>query len=70
MGNDHPGGLRLPATTVRDERLKIASELLALTLRDTALLPTRQQEDVREAVKRLQAVRQWCQTHRGGGTPG
>jgi hypothetical protein len=57
------GGLRLPATQVRDERLRIASEMLALTLKDTALLPVRQQERVREAVKALQAVRQWCRDH-------
>jgi len=58
-------GRRLPAPQIRDERLKMASELLALTLRETALLPTRQQEDVREAVKRLQAVQRWCKDHTG-----
>jgi hypothetical protein len=65
--HEKPAGLRLPATQIRDERLRIASELLALTLRDTALLPVRQQERVREAVKALQAVQQWCKTHHGGG---
>jgi hypothetical protein len=65
---DYPAGLRLPATQIRDERLKIASELLSLTLKETALLPTRQQEDVREAVKRLQRVQQWCRAHTSGGT--
>jgi hypothetical protein len=57
------GGLRLPATQVRDERLRIAADMLALTLKETAVLPTRQQEDVREAVKRLQAVQHWCKAH-------
>jgi hypothetical protein len=60
---DYPAGLRLPATQVRDERLQIAAEMLALTLKEAALLPTRQQEDVREAVKRLQAVQHWCKAH-------
>jgi hypothetical protein len=70
--HEKPAGLRLPATQIRDERLRIASEMLALTLRDTALLPVRQQERVREAVKALQAVQQWCRDHRhsSAGPPG
>jgi hypothetical protein len=56
-----PAGLRLPARQVRDERLRVSMDLLQLMLRDIAVLPTRQQEDVREAVKRLQRVQQWCQ---------
>lgn len=68
MSDDH-AGLRLPATQVRDERLRIASEMLALTLKDTALLPVRQQQQVRQAVRALQEVQQWCKTHRVGGIP-
>jgi hypothetical protein len=60
---ESPAGLRLPATQVRDERLRISLEMLALTLRDTALLPVREQERVRQAVKALQEVQRWCKTH-------
>jgi hypothetical protein len=67
MREDDYAGLRIPATQVRDERLKIATEMLTLTLRETALLPARQQEDVREAVKRLQAVQEWCKAHHSSG---
>jgi hypothetical protein len=64
MMSDDQAGLRIPAVRVRDERLRIASEMLALTLRDTALLPVRQQQQVRQAVRALQEVTQWCRTHR------
>ena len=63
MSDDH-AGLRIPSAKVRDERLRIASEMLALTLRDTALLPVRQQQQVRQAVRALQEVQQWCRSHR------
>jgi hypothetical protein len=59
-------GLRLPASQVRDERLRIALEMLSLTLRDAAVLPTQQQEQVREAVTALQAVQRWCKAHSNG----
>jgi hypothetical protein len=70
MRDDHPGGLRLPAATVLAERLRIASDMLLLALRDAAVLPTRQQEDVREACKRLAAVQAWCKVHANGRRPG
>lgn len=59
----HPAGWRMPAATIRDQRLKLASDMLALTLRDVATMPTPQQEAVREAVKHLQRVQAWCQSH-------
>jgi hypothetical protein len=68
MSDDH-AGLRLPATQVRDARLQIASEMLSLTLKDTALLPVRQQQQVRQAVKALHEVQQWCKIHSAGGLP-
>ena len=64
MRSEIYGGLRLPASKVRDERIRVASELLALTLKDLALLPVKQQQYVREAVRALQQVQQWCKTHR------
>jgi hypothetical protein len=63
MTSDDYAGLRMPATQVRDARLQIAAEMLSLTLRDTALLPVRQQQQVREVVKALREVQQWCKTH-------
>jgi hypothetical protein len=69
MMSDNHAGLRLPATQVRDARLRIASEMLALTLKDTALLPVRQQQQVRQAVKALHEVQQWGKAHSVGGTP-
>jgi hypothetical protein len=54
---------RMDPQQVRNERLKIARELLALTLRDVAVLPTRQQEQVRQAMRNLTDVQQWCRTH-------
>jgi hypothetical protein len=68
MMSDDCAGLRMPATQVRDERLRIAAEMLSLTLKDTALLPVRQQQQVRQAVKALHEVQQWCKMHSGGGT--
>jgi hypothetical protein len=68
MSDDH-AGLRMPATQVRDERLRIAAEMLSLTLKDTALLPVRQQQPVRQAVKALHEVQQWGKAHSVGGTP-
>jgi hypothetical protein len=68
MADDH-AGLRLPATQVRDARLQIAAEMLSLTLKDTALLPVRQQQQVRQAVKALHEVQRWCKIHSGGGLP-
>ena len=68
MRIDEHAGLRMPQAQIRDERLRIASEMLALTLKDTALLPVRQQQQVRQAVKALHEVQQWCKIHRGGGT--
>jgi len=62
MTGDHAGP-RMPATQVRDERLQIASEMLALTLKETALLPVRQQQQVRQAVQALHEVQQWCKNH-------
>ncbi len=64
MMSDDQAGLRLPTTKVRDERLRIASEMLALTLKDLALLPVKQQQYVRQAVRALQEVQQWCRAHR------
>jgi hypothetical protein len=52
---------------VRDERLKLATDLLALVVRDVAVLPAMQQAHVREAVKRLQQVQAWCAAHRHTG---
>jgi hypothetical protein len=51
---------------VRDERLKMSVDMLQLALKDVATLPTTQQQHVREAVRRLQAVQQWCKTHAAG----
>ena len=62
----YPGGFRLPAPQVLDERLKIASDMLLLSLRDAAGLPTGQQEALREAVTRLQAVQAWVKLHANG----
>jgi hypothetical protein len=61
--DDTSVGLRLSPRQVRDERLRIASDMLALTLRDAAGMPVPQQEDLREAVKRLQRVQAWCSEH-------
>jgi hypothetical protein len=66
MINNAPPGLRLPANQVLDERLRIAADMLLLSLRDAALLPTGQQEALREAVTRLQAVQQWVKRHANG----
>jgi hypothetical protein len=54
---------------VRDERFKIATELLALNLREAATWPTRQQEQLRLAMKALTDVQTWCRHHgsEGGG---
>ena len=58
-------GLRLPADRIRDERLKIAQDMLALSLRDTAaVLPVRVQQLMRRAVLALREVEAWCQRHR------
>jgi hypothetical protein len=57
---------RMDPQQVRNERLKIASDLLALTLRDIAVLPTRQQEQVRQAMRNLVEVQQWCRDHAPG----
>jgi hypothetical protein len=51
---------------VRDERLKIASELLALNIHETALLPVAQQEKLRIAMRCLTDVQTWCRHHQGG----
>jgi hypothetical protein len=56
---------RLDPHQVRNERLKLASDMLALTLRDIALLPTKQQQ-VRLAMRALTDVQQWCKTHAAG----
>ena len=64
--SEYAGGLRLPAPQVLDERLRIASDMLALTLRDAAGLPTGQQDALREAVTRLQAVQAWVKLHANG----
>jgi hypothetical protein len=58
---------RLPPQQIRDERLKVSVDMLRLALKDVGTLPTRQQEDVREAVRRLQRVQAWCATHPGMG---
>jgi len=62
----HPPGWRMPAQQIRDGRLKMILEVLQLMLRDIAGLPVMQQEDVREAVLRLQRVQQWCRHHAPG----
>jgi hypothetical protein len=56
---------RLDPQQIRNERIKIASDLLALTLRDVAVLPVAQQQRVRQAVKALVEVQQWCLAHKG-----
>jgi hypothetical protein len=66
MSNDYAGH-RLPRHQVRDARLQIAADMLSLTLKDTALLPVRQQQQVRLAVQALHEVREWCRSHSGGG---
>lgn len=63
----HPQGWRMPAPQIRDGRLKVSVELLQLALRDIAGLPATQQAAIREAVKHLQAVQEWCQHHGPGG---
>ena len=65
----HVSGWRMPAHQIRDERLKVSMELLQLTLRDMATLPTTQQQALRQAVVSIQEVRRWCRLHRphGGG---
>ena len=60
---DDQAGLRMPQAAIRDARLKIASDLLALTLKETALLPVAQQQRVRQAVRALTEVQQWCKAH-------
>jgi hypothetical protein len=60
---------RMDPHQIRNERLRIASDLLALALRDVAVLPTKQQEQVRLAMKALVDVQQWCKAHRPGGGP-
>jgi hypothetical protein len=64
MMSDEHAGLRMSQAQVRDARLQIAAEMLSLTLKDTALLPVRQQQQVRQAVKALHEVQQWCKTHK------
>jgi hypothetical protein len=56
-------GMRQPPEWVRDQRLQLATDMLALALRDVAVLPTRQQEQVRLAMKALVDVQQWCRAH-------
>ena len=63
MRSESPAGLRLSAVRVRDERLSVAVTMLALMLKDTALLPVAQQQDVRTAWRALQAVQAWCKHH-------
>jgi hypothetical protein len=53
----------MPAQKIREGRITVSLELLQLALRDIAGLPAMQQEDVREAVKRLQSVQEWCKAH-------
>jgi hypothetical protein len=54
---------RLPASQIRDERLKLVTDVLALTLRDVATLPVPQQKQVCLAMKALTDVQQWCRAH-------
>jgi hypothetical protein len=60
-----PGGLRLPPEQVRNKRLELATDMLALTLKEVGLLPVKQQEQVRAAMRNLTDVQQWCQRHQG-----
>jgi hypothetical protein len=62
----HADGRRTPPHEIRDGRIKVSLELLQLMLRDVAGLPVLAQADVREAVKRLQRVQEWCQHHGPG----
>ena len=68
--SEYAGGLRLPAPQVLTERIKIATDMLVLALRETALLPVREQEQVRLAVRALQEVQAWCKRHAQGKGPG
>jgi hypothetical protein len=61
-------GLLLPPHEVRNQRLRLAAEMLALALRETAGLPVRQQTQVREAMKALTSVTQWCEHHARDGS--
>jgi hypothetical protein len=63
---ERAGGLRLPASTVLAERLRIASDMLSLTLKEAVLLPVREQEQVRLAVRALQEVQAWVKLHANG----
>lgn len=58
---------RMDPYQIRDERLKVSVDMLALTLKDIALLPTKQQEQVRLAMRALIDVQQWCKRHASGG---
>lgn len=61
-----PGGWRMSPQQVHQERLKIAVEMLALNLKETALLPVKQQQQVRQAMTALTDVWQWCQRQAAG----
>jgi hypothetical protein len=56
----HSTGWQMPAKQARDERFKIATEMLALNMKEIALLPTQQQEQVRLAMQALLKVQEWC----------
>jgi hypothetical protein len=58
-----PGGLRLPPDQVRQKRIELASEMLALSLREAAGWPVAEQQKLRTAMRCLADVRQWCKHH-------
>jgi hypothetical protein len=57
---------RLAPHQIRNERIAIAYDMVLRTLRDTASLPVREQQSLREVVKHLQHLTQWCRTHGPG----
>jgi hypothetical protein len=63
MRDEGSAGPRLPQATIRDERLKLATEMIALTHKDVGLMLVKQQEQVRLAMKALTDVQTWCKRH-------
>jgi hypothetical protein len=53
----------MPAAQARDERFKIATELLALNLRETATWPVAEQEKMRAIMRNLSDLQQWAKRH-------
>jgi len=51
---------------VRDARLRLAAEMLALLVAEVRCLPVLQQRQLRTAVQAVRALQAWCADHQEG----